>query len=332
VAQSVAHACVLQVVVSAECAHALPPKVGATFARLRLCEPVPHDFEHLDQAPKVPSTQSIEHSAVLHSRVSAACGQAAPPYRGAALVRLRFCVPPPHDLVHVDQALHVYLTQSSGHSCLLQSLASAGCGHAVPPFCGAIKVRLRDCAPVPHDLVQEDQADQSPTLQSVGQLKVLHVDSSEAVGQLVPPLTGAVSARTRFIAPPSHDAEQADHAPHSAMTQSAGHAKMLQSCASSGCGHALPPPMPAVVSRLRCREPAPHDAVQVVHAPHAETRQSTGQAVRLQSFASAGCGHAVPPFCGAIKVRLRDCAPVPHDLVQEDQADQSPTLQSVEHS
>ena len=60
--------------VSAECGHALPPKLGCTVARLRFCEPVPHDLVHVDQAPKVGTTQSTAHAAVLQLRVSARYG------------------------------------------------------------------------------------------------------------------------------------------------------------------------------------------------------------------------------------------------------------------
>ena len=74
VTQSVAHAAVLQARVSAECAHATPPKVGSVVLRLRCCEPVPHDLVHVDQAPKSPTTQSVAHAAVLQLRVSARYG------------------------------------------------------------------------------------------------------------------------------------------------------------------------------------------------------------------------------------------------------------------
>ena len=45
--QSVAHACVLQLRVSALCGHALPPKVGSVVARERLWLPLPHDTGHV---------------------------------------------------------------------------------------------------------------------------------------------------------------------------------------------------------------------------------------------------------------------------------------------
>ena len=72
--QSTAHACVLQARVSAECGQALPPNLGATVARLRFCEPVPHDLVQVDQAPKAEVAQSTAHAAALQLRVSSRYG------------------------------------------------------------------------------------------------------------------------------------------------------------------------------------------------------------------------------------------------------------------
>jgi hypothetical protein len=47
--QSVAHACVLQLRVSALCGHALPPEVGSVLTRERLWLPPPHDTVHVAQ-------------------------------------------------------------------------------------------------------------------------------------------------------------------------------------------------------------------------------------------------------------------------------------------
>ena len=62
--------------VSAECGHALPPNVGATVARLRFCEPAPHDLVQVDHAPKVLVTQWIGHAPCEHERVSSRYGHA----------------------------------------------------------------------------------------------------------------------------------------------------------------------------------------------------------------------------------------------------------------
>ena len=59
-------------------------------------------------------------------------GQAAPPNCGAVCVRVRDCVPPPHDFVHVEYVPHVPILQSTGHACVLQSEASVVTGHSLP--------------------------------------------------------------------------------------------------------------------------------------------------------------------------------------------------------
>jgi hypothetical protein len=73
-AQCTAHAWSLQERVSAACKQATPPNVGCCSVRLRLCEPVPHDLVQVDQASKVPTTQSTAHAAVLQLRVSSRYG------------------------------------------------------------------------------------------------------------------------------------------------------------------------------------------------------------------------------------------------------------------
>ena len=103
--QSAGHACVLQARVSAECGHAVPPFEGSTVARLRLCEPVPHDLVQVDQALKADTTQLTAHGCELHERTSELCGHAAPPNVGATCERLRFCQEMPQETGHVDQAL-----------------------------------------------------------------------------------------------------------------------------------------------------------------------------------------------------------------------------------
>jgi len=152
----------LQARVSAECGHALPPSLGSSLARVRFCEPPPHDLVHVDQAVQLGTSQSTAQGKVLQGRVSWECGHAAPPNFGATLLRLRCCEPVPHDLVHVDQAPKVRTTQLTGHADRLQVRISWACGHTLPPNLGAVRMRLRRCAPVPHDLVQVDHALKAP--------------------------------------------------------------------------------------------------------------------------------------------------------------------------
>ena len=100
---------------------------------------------------------------LLQPRVSVECGQALPPYRGAVVVRLRFCEPKPHDLEQLVQASKVSTVQSTGQKCTLQSRVSVECGQAAPPNRGATVVRARCCEPAPHNLVQASHADQPAT-------------------------------------------------------------------------------------------------------------------------------------------------------------------------
>ena len=85
--QLTGHACALQLRVSAVCGHAAPPKLGCVCVRERDCAPVPHDLVHVVHAPNAPCWQSAAQACVLHARVSAECGHAAPPHNGGVNVR-----------------------------------------------------------------------------------------------------------------------------------------------------------------------------------------------------------------------------------------------------
>jgi len=63
--------------------------VGSTVARLRFCEPTPHDLVQADQAPKPVTEQSVAQAAASQARVSAACGHATPPNVGSTVARLQ---------------------------------------------------------------------------------------------------------------------------------------------------------------------------------------------------------------------------------------------------
>ena len=102
--------------------------------------------------------------------------------------RLRDCAPPPHDLLHADQAQNTDTRQLSAHANELQLRASLIYGHSTPPNVTAVMMeRERDCAPVPHDLVHVDQALYSDTAQSTGQGEVLHMRLSSRYGHAYPP-------------------------------------------------------------------------------------------------------------------------------------------------
>jgi hypothetical protein len=74
--QSVGHDAALQSRVSAECGQAPPPQDGGTMARLRPCEPLPHDLVQGDHAlsEKAEYAQLTGQHAALQSRVSSRYG------------------------------------------------------------------------------------------------------------------------------------------------------------------------------------------------------------------------------------------------------------------
>jgi hypothetical protein len=77
----------------------------------------------------VVATQSTAQLCALHARVSALCAHAVPPLLGAVVARERLWLPPPHDLVHVLHACHMFCTQSVTHAFGLHSRVSARYGH-----------------------------------------------------------------------------------------------------------------------------------------------------------------------------------------------------------
>ena len=237
-------------------------------------------------------------------------------------MRLRDCVPVPHDLVHVDQASKAEVAQWTGHGPSLHGCVSAACGHVAPPCSGCTKVRVRDCEPAAHEVLQADQVAQEPTPQPTGHAWLLQVRASCLCGQAVPPSTGSVVARLRDCAPVPHDLVHTDQAENVPTTQSAAHACTLHACVSAECGQALPPFVGSALRvRLRDCEPVPHDLVHVDQALNVASKsQSTEHACTLQLRVSSACGHALPPFRGDVVERLRFCEPPPHDLVHVDQA------------
>jgi len=175
--------------------------VGSVCARLRFCEPVPHDLVHVDQAPKPSVTQSVAHAAVLHARVSAECGHATPPSVGSTVARLRHCEPVPHDLVHVDQA--------------------SKAGHALPPLSGRRDTtRTRPCSPPPHEAEQRLHWPQLDVAQSVLQACGLQKVCCLSDGQLPKVFLGEVTTRVRVFVPTPQRREHADQVLQTEMAQS----------------------------------------------------------------------------------------------------------------
>jgi len=181
--------------------------------RERDCVPVPHDLVHGVQALKARTVQWIGHGPWLHGRVSAVCGQRAPPLSGCTFVRERRWKPLPHDLEHVDQAPKLPILQSVGQTCMLHVWPSLWCGHALPPNAGSVSVRVRVCEPVSHDFVQAVQLPQSAMTQSCGQTCVLHTFVSEACPAFLPPHFACTTERVRDVLPVPHDLVHALQAP-----------------------------------------------------------------------------------------------------------------------
>jgi hypothetical protein len=127
--------------------------------------------------------------------------------------------------------------QSAEHAWMLQLRASEACGHALPPFVGSARVRLRVCEPTPHVMVQVDHDSNVPSTQSVAHAWALQVRVSSACGQAAPPSVGAVLGRLRFCEPVPHDVVHVDQLPHDAMPQSVAHTAALQPRVSSRYGH-----------------------------------------------------------------------------------------------
>jgi hypothetical protein len=102
-----------------------------TTERERDCEPeLPHEAVQLDQTPKELTLQWVGHMCSLQLRASRRFGHSTPPkLTSVMMLRVRSCEPPPHDAVHVDQALYSDSTQSSGQLLELQSRDSSRYGH-----------------------------------------------------------------------------------------------------------------------------------------------------------------------------------------------------------
>lgn len=202
------------------------------------------------------------------------------------MVRVREWKPAPQEVVQVDQAPKTPGVQSTGHAKELHERISPECGQALPPNAGATKVRLRCCDPVPHDFVQVDQAVQDSTVQSTAHAWVLQARVSAECGHAAPPNVGWTVARLRFCDPVPHDFVQVDQTVQAGVTQSMGHAWVLQARVSAECGHAMPPCLGAMLIRLRRCEPVPQDTVHMDQAPKLLTLQSTAHANSLQSRVS----------------------------------------------
>ena len=102
--------------------------------------------------------------------------------------RVWLILPPPHDLVQVDQALHMEIWQSTAQAWVLHAEVAVMAGQAAPP--NAMEVcttRARVSVPPPQACEQTPRSTQALTSQSTGHLCVLHWRDSESMGQALPP-------------------------------------------------------------------------------------------------------------------------------------------------
>jgi len=112
-------------------------------------------------------------------------------------------------------------------------------------------VRLRLCAPVPHDLVHVDQAPKADTVQWIGHGPWLHACVSAEGGHAAPPNFGSTVTRLRCCEPAPQDVVQVEKPPKAGTTQSTGHLGELHVRTSWACGHDLPPNVGDTRLRLR---------------------------------------------------------------------------------
>ena len=127
---SIGHGCSMQVRVSEACGHATPPNWGATVARLRFCEPVPHDRVQVVQAPNAGTTQSTGQLWVLQAALlDVEPTHALPPKARPTQLRVRDWEPVPQDLSHLPKLPQEDQVPSIGHESRLQACFSARNGH-----------------------------------------------------------------------------------------------------------------------------------------------------------------------------------------------------------
>ena len=144
-------------------------------------------------------------------------------------VRPRVWAPPPQDLVHVLHEPQSDSPQSTGHSCALHDWLSASGGHATPPKSTCVvTLRVRNCDPVPQDLVHVCHTPQSLTTQSTGQdTATLQVLVSESFPHATPAYCITFTTeRERDCVPPAQDRVHVDQLPQSDWTQSIGQGAM----------------------------------------------------------------------------------------------------------
>jgi len=96
-----------------------------------------HFFEHFPHARQPDILQFVGQFRRLQILVVESLGHFLPPYLGLTrTLRRRVCLPPPHFLVHFDQALQPVTAQWIGHLRTLHLAVCLRVGHFLPPFLG----------------------------------------------------------------------------------------------------------------------------------------------------------------------------------------------------
>ena len=169
---------------------------------------------------------------MLQPRTSCTSEQSSDAWGVSSTVRLRDCVPPPHDIEHVVHSSHAEYghahVPSSQSRCSAATLLDA----AAPPQLGCVIARVRVfCPPSPHVLLHELQLPHSPTAPSTGQQCSLQARVSAEWGHALPPNCGCTTARMRTWLPPPHVALHTPQLPSakSLTAQSSGHDATLHS-------------------------------------------------------------------------------------------------------
>jgi len=138
--------------------------------------PAPHDTEQSLQVSHSPMTASTGHLSVLHAPTSVPVAQPLPPNADAmSMPRVRVRLPPPQLWLQAPQLAQAPITQSIGHSVVLQvPLAESGGQRAPPKLAGIISKRMRVRVPPPHVALHVLHEPHDVASQSTGHGAVLH--------------------------------------------------------------------------------------------------------------------------------------------------------------
>ena len=140
--------------------------------RDRICDPLPHDFEHTLQLPHSDTVQSTAQVLRLHATVFVVAGQTRPPAAaGAVITRWHCIVPPPHLAEHcaTAHAVHGPTLQSTAQGAVAHAECWSRAGQRRPPkaVCDLTQ-RWRMRVPPPHVREQAVHVDQAEVAQSTG--------------------------------------------------------------------------------------------------------------------------------------------------------------------